>query len=104
MQRSLDKLLCQRRLGMGEHFANAVFLNQLTLADNRDLIADTFHYVHFMGDQQDGQPQTAVDIFQQFENGTGGGGIQRTGRFVAQQHFRIASQRTGDGHTLLLAA
>ncbi|MNE60825.1 hypothetical protein D3C80_1559970 [compost metagenome] len=68
MQRGLNKLLGQRRFRMREHFADAVFFNQLTLADNRNLIADAFHHVHFMGDQQDGQAETTINVFQQFQN------------------------------------
>ncbi|MNH32131.1 hypothetical protein D3C79_925510 [compost metagenome] len=89
---------------MREHFADAVFFNQLPLADNRNLIADALYHVHFMGDQQNGQAETAIDVFQQFQNRTGGCRIQRAGGLVTQQHFGLACQRAGNRHTLLLAA
>ena len=57
-----------------------------------------------MGDEQNGQAQTAVDVFQQFQNRTGGGRIQCAGGFVAQQYFGVAGQCTGDRHALFLAA
>ena len=104
MQSGLNKLLSQRRLRMGEDFAHGVLLDQLTITNDRHAVADTFNHVHFMGDQQDGQSQATVNVFQQFENGTGSGRIQGAGGFIAQQYFRIAGQRAGNRHALFLAA
>ena len=87
---------------MGKHFADGILLNQFTVADNRHAVADSFNHIHLVRDQQNGQTQTTVNVFQQFENGSRGGRIQCAGRFVAQQYFRLACQRTGDGDTLLL--
>lgn len=68
---------------MGEDFAHGVLLDQLTITNDRHAVADTFNHVHFMGDQQDGQSQATVNVFQQFENGTGSG---RIGALVASSH------------------
>ena len=57
-----------------------------------------------MGDEQDGDPQLPVDLFQQGEDGLGGLGVQSAGGFVAQQDGRREGQCTGDAHALLLAA
>ena len=89
---------------MGEDFAHRVLLNQLAVANHCHAVANAFHHIHFVGDQQDGQPQTTVNIFQQFENGTGGGRIQGAGGFIAQQYLGVTGQRAGNGDTLFLTA
>ena len=68
------------------------------------LVADGFDHLHLVGDEQYGQPQLAVDLFKQGKDGVGGLGIQRRGRFIAEQHLGLGSQRPGDGHALLLTA
>ena len=57
-----------------------------------------------MRNQQNGQAEATVDIFQQFKDRAGGGRIERAGGFVAQQYFGIAGQGAGDGDALFLAA
>ncbi len=59
---------------------------------------------NFVGDQYHGDAQLGVDLLEQFQNALGGHGVQRAGGLVAQEHFRVAGQRPGDGHPLLLAA
>ena len=103
MQRGLNKLLGQRRLRMGEDFAHRILLDQLTVANDRHAVADAFHHIHFVGDQQNGQSQTPVNVFQQFENGTGGGRVEGAGGFIAQQYLRVAGQRAGNSDALFLA-
>lgn len=45
-----------------------------------------------------------LDFRQQGQHRGGGLGIQRTGRLIAQQHFRPGGQRPGDADALLLPA
>ncbi len=71
VQRQLDKLLRQRRFRMGKDFANTVFLNQFTLDDHRDLVANTLHHVHLIVNQQNGEAETTVNIFQQLKDRAG---------------------------------
>ena len=57
-----------------------------------------------MRDQDDRDAQLLIDFLQQLENAGGCLRIKRAGRLVAQQHFRIVSQRPRDRDTLLLSA
>ncbi|MNV99268.1 hypothetical protein D3C71_1946100 [compost metagenome] len=57
-----------------------------------------------MGNENKGDPQLLLQFFQlelhllaQFQ-------IQRTERFVEQEHTRLIDQRAGDGHALALPA
>ncbi len=67
---------------MREDFTHRILLDQLTIADYRDAIADTFDDIHLVGNQQNSQPQATVDIFQQFQNGARGCRVQGAGGFV----------------------
>ena len=90
MQGRLNKLLRQRRFRMREHFTYRVLLDQFAIADDRHAITNALHNVHFVSDQQNRQTQTAVDVFQQFENRTCRCRVQRAGGFITQQYFGIA--------------
>ena len=57
-----------------------------------------------MGNDHHGDAQFAVDILDQGQDGVGGVGVQRTGGFIAQQHFGVGSQCAGNGDALLLTA
>ena len=51
-----------------------------------------------------GQLVVAMQPGDQFENGLGGPAIQVTGGLIGQQELRLGDERTGQSHTLLLAA
>jgi ABC-type methionine transport system ATPase subunit len=39
-------------------------ISQGELTDDGDLVTDAFHHIHLMGDQQNGQAEPAVNVFQ----------------------------------------
>ena len=90
MQCGLDKLLRQRRFWMGEHFADRILLNQFSVTDNCDTIANALNHIHLMSNKKNGQAKATVNIFQQFQNRTGRCRIEGAGGLVAQQDFGIA--------------
>ncbi len=57
-----------------------------------------------MRHHQDGAAAFAVDLIEQTENLLAGGGVEISGGFVAQQHYRLEDQRPGYGDALPLAA
>ena len=57
-----------------------------------------------MGNDDDRDAQSLVDIPDQLQNRVGGLRIQGAGGLVAEQHLRIGSQGSRDGNTLLLSA
>jgi len=59
---------------------------------------------HVVGDDQRGGAELLVHLRQRFQHQHAGFGIERTGRFVAQQHLRPLGNGAGDCHSLLLAA
>ena len=57
-----------------------------------------------MGDEQDGLALLFVQLVEQVHHHPAGGGVQRAGGFVRQQHRRIVGHGPRDGDPLLLAA
>ena len=72
--------------------------------DERRGVADTFHDLHFVRDEEHGQPELCVEVFHQLQDGIRGFWIERAGRFVREQHLRVTRERSGDAHPLLLTA
>ena len=89
---------------MRKDLAHRILFNQLAVADHGNAITDAFDDIHFVGNQQNRQAQTTVDILQQLQNRARGSRIQGAGGFVAEQDFWVARQRTGDGDALFLTA
>ena len=57
-----------------------------------------------MRDEDDRQAEASIDVAQQAENGLRRLRIERRGRLVAEQQFRVIGQRPGDADALLLPA
>ncbi|MNU09164.1 hypothetical protein D3C72_2555740 [compost metagenome] len=56
-----------------------------------------------MRDQYDGLP-AIVKILEDLHNLAAGPRIQRSGRLIRQQDYRVSDERSGNGDTLLLSA
>ena len=57
-----------------------------------------------MGDHDNGPALAVGQPAQQAEHLAARGGVQRAGRLVGEDHFRLGDQRPGDRHPLLLTA
>lgn len=57
-----------------------------------------------MGDQEDREPELAVEPLQQGEDRLRGPGVERGRGLVGEEHGRLAGERPGDADTLLLPA
>ena len=58
--------------------------------------------LHVVGHDQDGE--LLLQLGDQLLDLAGGDRVERRGRFVEQQHFRLQGDRAGDAQALLLAA
>ena len=56
-----------------------------------------------MGDHQHGTGLLTGKALEQLHNFPAGAAVERRRGFIRQQQLRPGRQRTGDGHTLLLA-
>ena len=91
-------------LRIAEDLPHRALLDHATLLQYHYAVTDITNHGHFMGNEDDGQAQALVDFAQQTEDRLSGFGVQGRGGFVAQQNRRIVHQRTGNAHTLFLAA
>ncbi|MCY1174494.1 hypothetical protein D9M73_146990 [compost metagenome] len=90
--------------GIAEHLPDRALLDDTAPFEHHHPVADITNHRHLMGDEDDGQAQSLVDLLEQAEDRLGGLWVQRRGGFVAQQYFRVVYQRAGNAHALFLAA
>ncbi|MNF09036.1 hypothetical protein D3C80_2095970 [compost metagenome] len=64
MQSGLNELLGKGRFRMREHFADGFLLDQFTVADYRNAVANALNDIHLMSNKKDGQPEATVNVFQ----------------------------------------
>ena len=86
-----------------EHVEDGPVVDDLAVAHDRQVGADVLDDLHLVGDEHDGQAEPCIEVLEQGEDRPGGARVERAGRLVAQQHLRVADQRTRDGDALLLA-
>ncbi len=79
-------------------------LDQPSAAHHRDTVGDLGDNAHVMGDEQHRGAVIALQITDQGENLLLRGDIERGGRFVRDQEFRLQHQRHRDHDALALAA
>ena len=90
--------------GMGEDILHAALFRHHAAVQNGDPGADLLNDAHLVGDDHHGHAQLGIQVFQQLQNGSGGGGVQSGSGFVTQQDLGVCCQSTGDGNPLLLTA
>ena len=100
----LHKTLGGRVLGVQEYIGHRALLNDHPRVHHCHFVTHATDNIHLVGDQHDGQLQLTVDLGQQLQHRGGGLRVEGAGGFVAQQHFWLGGQRTGNAHTLFLAA
>ena len=79
-------------------------LHNTALLQHHHAVANVADHRHFVGDEDDGQAQTLVDLAQQAEDRLGGFRVEGRGSLVAEQNLRVVDQCAGNAHTLLLPA
>src|SRR5581483_7468407 len=87
-----------------ENLVRRALLDDAALLDHRDAIGDRLHHAHFMGDEQDGELELAVDLLDQGEDLSRRLGVERGGGFVGEQDFRLGGDGARDADALLLPA
>ncbi len=100
----LQELACRRMMRVREHVEYVPFLDDSSSLNDRDPVADALDDFHLMGDEENRQPELAVDVEQQVEDRLGRLWVERARRLVAEQDVRLVREGTGDGDTLLLSA
>ena len=88
----------------GENGGDESLLHDLAVIQNGNVIAHLFHHAHLVRDDDDGDAELAVDIADQLKDLARGLGIERAGRFIAEQDLRVRGECAGDGDALLLSA
>ena len=100
--RVVQQRLAQPRPWGHQQVGEFTAFDNLALFQQRRVVTDGFHHLQLVRNQHDGQIEALVNIRQQGQHRGGGLGIQRTGRLIAQQHFRPGGQRPGDADALFL--
>ena len=100
----IDEIDRHLRFRMREDIQDVAGFDNLAQLHNRDAVTDFLDDRHFVRDQDDRDAQLLIDFLQQLENAGGRLRIQRAGRLVAQQHFRIVGQCPRNCDPLLLPA
>ena len=76
----------------------------MTPLKDRYVLADALNDVHGVRDDDDGHTCFLVDALKHVKDRDGARGVEGRGRLVTENVVRLERKRTGDGHTLLLAA
>ena len=79
-------------------------LDQPAVAHHRDAVGDLGDHAHVMGDEQHGGAVIALQVADQGQDLLLRGDVERGGRLVRDQQFRLQHQRHRDHDALALAA
>ena len=90
--------------GRGEQRRDRTGFDNLAVVHHAHPIGQLAHDAQIMGDKQDRQSQTCLQVLEQGQNLCLNGDIQRRGRLVGNQQVRIVGQGHGDHHPLALTA
>jgi hypothetical protein len=96
--------LRDRVLWMCEDVGDMPSFDYITGVDDDDLLGELPDDRHFVGDQDDGHAEFAVDVGEQIKDRPRGLRIERRGRLVRQQHAGPRRQCARDADTLFLTA
>ncbi|EMD28667.1 hypothetical protein C791_0291 [Amycolatopsis azurea DSM 43854] len=88
----------------GEHRLHAVLLYHPAVVHHHDAVGDVGHHAHVVGDQQDRRAEPVAQIPQQLEDLGLHGDVERRGRFVGDQQFRLVRDRHRNHDPLQLTA
>ena len=91
--RVVQQRLAQPRPWGHQQVGEFTAFDNLALFQQRRVVTDGFHHLQLVRNQHNGQIEALVNIRQQGQHRGGGLGIQRTGRLIAQQHFRAMPTR-----------
>ena len=90
--------------GCGEYLFCRALFHQFTALHNTHLVGEAGHNRQIVRDEQVGHTELALQLSQQLQYFGTNGNVQRTGRLVADNQFRVYRQCTRNGDALQLPA
>ena len=99
-----DETARRFRLRRGEEVDDGAFFDDFSFFDDGDAVGDLLDDFHLVGNQNDGDAEFFIDVFQKLENGFHGFRVEGRGRFVGEKDGRIGNDGARDANTLFLAA
>jgi hypothetical protein len=87
-------------LRVGEELGGRRALHDLAGIHDRDAVGDARHHAEVVRDEQDAEAELLLDAGQQPQDLRLDGDVERGGRLVGDEEFRVAHQRHGDHHAL----
>ena len=91
-------------IGRREHGRRVAARHHLALEHDRDLVGDPLHRAEVVGDEEIGDAEVVLQLFQQPEDLFSDQLIERRRHLVADDEIGFGGQRPGDRHPLLLSA
>ncbi len=91
-------------LRVGEDFLGRPGLDDLALGHHADAVGDLADDAEVVGDEEHRHALLGLQLGEQFEDLRLHGDVERGGRLVGDQQFRLVGERHGDHHALALAA
>ena len=88
-------------LRLQEHFRDRPLLHDAALMNDGDPVAYALNHMHFMGNEHNRQIKLLLMSSKEAQDRIRGLRVKRRRRFVAQQDFRIARERSGYADPLL---
>ncbi|MNI22369.1 hypothetical protein D3C73_759230 [compost metagenome] len=99
-----DQLFRIGRRRPGEHFADKTALDDDALVQHRNLVHHAGNQPEIVRDVKCGNIRLVAQLVEQVEDLSCGQNVERRGRLVENDQFRLAGKGGGDHHTLLFPA
>ena len=99
-----EQSLRVRIAGRGEEFARFGLLENLSGVHHDDVVGHAGDDAEVVRDENDARPGVDFELFDEFENLGLNRHVERGGRLVGDEQFRLARKRHGDHHALSHAA
>ena len=87
-----------------DHVRGAALLDHHALLHHRDAVGEAAHQVQVVRDEKERHSRLGAEVLEQLEDLQADGDIERSGRLIGDQQFRIAGERHGDHGALALPA
>ena len=109
LRRAALGLGCQQHLGvlvlrLGEQSLRRSLFDDLAMLHDADMVGNVTYHAEVVGNQDDRHAELLLELREQFQDLRLHGHVERSGRLVGNQQFRIVGERHGDHYALALPA